>query len=74
MGAENVAITGIRSTDRSARSESVYRLSYHGPFLYSNLCIFLHVVCTRKEELIKCAVRNPGYGVVTLAPLYKMKS
>jgi hypothetical protein len=29
-GAENLAPTGIRSPDRSARSESLYRLSYHG--------------------------------------------
>ena len=30
-GAENVGPTGIRSTDRAARSESLYRLSYPGP-------------------------------------------
>jgi hypothetical protein len=30
-GAENLATTGIRSPDRSARSESLYRLSYRGP-------------------------------------------
>ena len=29
MGAENLAPTGIRSADRPARSESLYRLSYH---------------------------------------------
>ena len=28
MGAENLAPTGIRSPDRPARSESLYRLSY----------------------------------------------
>jgi hypothetical protein len=27
-GAENLSPTGIRSTDRSARSQSLYRLSY----------------------------------------------
>ena len=31
MGAENIAVTGIRSSDRPARSESLYRLSYHVP-------------------------------------------
>ena len=31
MGVENLALTGIRSPDRSARSESLYRLSYCGP-------------------------------------------
>jgi hypothetical protein len=30
-GAENIASTGIRSPDRPARSESLYRLSYPGP-------------------------------------------
>jgi hypothetical protein len=30
-GAENRALTGIRSPDRSARSESLYRLSYRDP-------------------------------------------
>ena len=30
-GAENHASTGIRSPDRPARSESLYRLSYSGP-------------------------------------------
>ena len=30
-GAENLASTGIRSQDRPARSESLYRLSYRGP-------------------------------------------
>ena len=29
-GAENLATTGIRSPDRPARSESLYRLSYSG--------------------------------------------
>jgi hypothetical protein len=30
-GAENLALTGIRSPDRPALSESLYRLSYPGP-------------------------------------------
>jgi hypothetical protein len=30
-GAENIAVTGIRSFDRPARSKSLYRLSYLGP-------------------------------------------
>jgi hypothetical protein len=30
-GVENLASTGIRSPDRPARSESLYRLSYRGP-------------------------------------------
>jgi hypothetical protein len=31
-GAENLANTGIRTTDRPARSEPLYRLSYSGQF------------------------------------------
>ena len=34
-GAENLAPTGIRSPDRLARSESLYRLSYRGPNNYT---------------------------------------
>ena len=34
-GAENVAHTGIRSSDRPARSESLYRLSYPSPYSHS---------------------------------------
>jgi hypothetical protein len=30
-GCGNISFTGIRSPDRPARSESVYRLSYPGP-------------------------------------------
>jgi hypothetical protein len=44
-GAENLALTGIRSTDRPARSQSLYRLSYPvHPLLYlsfQNLTVFL---------------------------------
>ena len=32
-GTENLATTGIRSPDRPARSESLYRLSYRGPHI-----------------------------------------
>ena len=36
-GAENVAHTVIRSPDFPARSESLYRLSYPGPFHIPNV-------------------------------------
>ena len=47
MDAENLAPTGFRSPDRSARSESLYRLSYPGPHTsifitftkYRHLCL-----------------------------------
>jgi hypothetical protein len=35
MGAENLAFTGIRSPDRPASNESLYRLSYPGPQKYN---------------------------------------
>jgi hypothetical protein len=34
MGAENVAFNRIRSPDRPARSESLFRLSYSGPHVH----------------------------------------
>jgi hypothetical protein len=39
-GAENLAPTGIRSPDRPASSESLYRLTYPGPVHYirSQIC------------------------------------
>ena len=57
-GAENFAPTGIRSQDRPARSESLYRFSYPGPLLMNhihkqveiktarNWVVF--ILCTRK--------------------------
>ena len=38
-GAENLAPTGIRSPDLTARSETLYRLSYPGPILQT-WCVF----------------------------------
>ena len=38
-GAENLASTGIRSPDRPARSESLYRLSYPGPLSLDRMWI-----------------------------------
>jgi hypothetical protein len=43
-GGENLASTGIRCPDRPARSESLYRLSCHGPCLdpnNANLCFYV---------------------------------
>ena len=40
-GAENLALTGIRSPDRPARSELLYRLSYRGPQLISVMTYFM---------------------------------
>jgi hypothetical protein len=49
--AENLAPTGIRSLDRSARTESLYRLSYRGPRVQ------LEVLCKSVEVV---------YGFVAL--------
>ena len=38
-GAENLAPTGIRSPDRPARSESLYRLSYRNPRIVYVPCV-----------------------------------
>ena len=37
MGAKNLTPTAIRSPDRPALSELLYRLYYHGPRLHSTL-------------------------------------
>ena len=48
-GAENLAPTGIRSPDRPARSESLYRLSYPGPII--------NLYCTK---ILKLFSSTPG--------------
>ena len=40
-GAENLAPAGIRSLGRPGRSESLYRLSYPGPYQYVNVYFYL---------------------------------
>jgi hypothetical protein len=42
-GAENLIPTGIPSSDRPARSESLYRLSYPGPRGYQDYKIYSSV-------------------------------
>ena len=44
-GGENLAYSGIPSPDRPARSESLYRLSYHGPHiaLYVCICVYVYI-------------------------------
>jgi hypothetical protein len=46
-GGENLAPIGIRSPDRPARSESLYRLSYRGPHTSSE---WVEEVRLRKKE------------------------
>ena len=43
-GAENLASTGIRSPDRPARSESLYRQSYSGPYFSLMFILFYRFV------------------------------
>ena len=51
--AENLApLTGIRSPDRPARSESLYRLSYRGPsFLAETLIMFCETLTEKRFSL-----------------------
>jgi hypothetical protein len=51
LGAENFAFTYIRSPDRPARSESIYRLKYHGQFI-RQLCNSTHE--EMREESKRC--------------------
>jgi hypothetical protein len=39
-GAENLSPTGIRSPDRPARNETLYRLNYPGPHKREYRCVF----------------------------------
>ena len=59
-GAENLAPTGIRSPDRPARSESLYRLSYPGPQ-------FCH--CT--DYVIAIIFRSRKYGKFIAADTFE---
>jgi hypothetical protein len=42
--AENLAHTGIRSPERPARSESLYRLNYPGPKLTVSVCLIPYIL------------------------------
>jgi hypothetical protein len=53
MGEENLVPTKIRSSDRLASGESLYRLSYRG----SSLCLNLVAICT--PVFLNCC-GNPG--------------
>jgi hypothetical protein len=48
--AENLALTGIRSPDRPARSESLYQLSYPGPLIPAIHKTYLSVPSTSTES------------------------
>ena len=50
-GAENLAHTGIRSPDRPARSESLYRLSYPGPFGHKGVSILNFLPIPPRETI-----------------------
>jgi hypothetical protein len=62
MGVENFASTGIRSPDRPARSESLYRLSYPGPHfirtssIYSDYPIRRMLSCSSFYKVIDLSV------------------
>ena len=59
---ENLVLTGIRSPDRPARIQSLYRLSYTGPL--KNLDIFkLNVRLTRKKGRDSSVGIGTGYGL-----------
>jgi hypothetical protein len=50
-------LTGIRSPDRTARSQSLYRLRYPAHFQYEGLCIYkAHALCLKTlGKLADCA-------------------
>ena len=64
-GAENLVATGIRSSDRPVRSESLYRLSYPG-YLY----IYISTVIPRLTKIIRSGITFVSRNVI-LYKLYK---
>jgi hypothetical protein len=55
-GVENIAPTGIRSPDRPACSQSLYRLSYPGP---SHIYFFFNLACKYPQgKRVKERVQN----------------
>ena len=64
-GAEKLAPTGIRSPDRPARSESLYRLKYLGPFTFCVcvcVCVYIYIYFFFAVELRP----NAGHGLLIL--------
>jgi hypothetical protein len=53
--AKNLALTGIRSPDRSARSQSLYRLSYRAPTF---LCTIVYFDFMPVESSYQCSILN----------------
>ena len=57
--AENLAPTGIRSPDRPARSQSLYRPSYPDTYIY----IYIYMYIERESESeLKQSHYSPGQG------------
>jgi len=67
-GAENLAPTGIRSPDRPARSQSLYRLRYpalnHWEWLFMIGCKCKSLISTMVESVNCCNNRTNAVSVV----------
>jgi len=50
-GAENLALTGIRSPDRATRSQSLYWLSYRSPLMWGVLQHYLYGIYGRTSNV-----------------------
>jgi hypothetical protein len=60
-GAENLAPTGIRSPNRPARTESLYRLRYPGPqILCTNFNLFINTPILIHFRWCKVPEEDPG--------------
>jgi hypothetical protein len=53
-GAENLAPTGLRSPDRPAISESLYRLLYPGPLIFE----YFSKICEKIQGSLKSDEKN----------------
>jgi hypothetical protein len=57
-GAEKLSSTGIRSLDRLARGESLYRLRYPGPYIYIYIymCVYIYIyiyICYLEQIILQ---------------------
>jgi hypothetical protein len=61
--AENLAATGIRSPDRPARSQSLYRLSCraHTLIIYIMFKLYIYIVLYRLYVIILCVLLVLSY-------------
>ena len=67
-GAENIAPAGIRTPDRPARSQSLYRLRYPSPHVREVTCVYCDVV----NEVLGICYKKDGLCFFCLQATFEM--